>query len=87
MTAYEKKMIKIIIKAKHDMSAVKETIEMEKESLRQNLREKYPYDYYGIKADLIFEEKSKKIEADLKRVNLYCTALAYMTEDVEGEML
>lgn len=57
MTAYEKKMIKIVIKAKHDMLAVKETIEMEKESLKQNLREKYPYDYYGIKADLVFEEK------------------------------
>ena len=39
MTAYEKKMNKIIIKAKHDMLAVKETIEMEKESLKQNLRE------------------------------------------------
>ena len=87
MTAYEKKMIKIIIKAKHDMLAVKETIEMERESLEQNIREKYPVDYYGIKADLVIEEKSKKIDADLKRVNLYCTALAYMTEDVEGEML
>ena len=87
MTAYEKKMNKIIIKAKHDMLAVKETIEMERESLEQNIREKYPYDGYGIKADLLIEEKSKKIDADLKRVKLYCTALAYMTEDVEGEML
>lgn len=87
MTAYQKKMYKIIIKAKNDMYAVRETIIMERKSLEQNIREKYPVDYYGIKADLVIDEKSKKIDEDLKRADLLCTGLCNILEDVEVEML
>ena len=45
MTAYEKKMNKIIIKAKHDMLAVKETIEMEND---QSVTEEFRDGAYNV---------------------------------------
>lgn len=54
-----------------------------KQSLRDRIDEKYPADCYGIKGDMIFDEKSKEIQEELDLLRTYDRGFFDLVEIIE----
>lgn len=54
-----------------------------KQSLRDRIDEKYPADCYGIKGDMIFDEKSKEIQEELDLLRTYDRGFYDLVEVIE----
>lgn len=47
----------------------------QEKTMEQDLRQKYPYEIYGIDGQMKVEEKMKKFKRHMRQVNLYITCL------------
>lgn len=54
-----------------------------KQNLRDWVDERYPADYYGIKGQMIFDEKTKQIDEELKLLRQYDSGFYDLMEVVE----
>ena len=54
-----------------------------KQSLRDRIDEKYPADFYGIKGNMIFDEKSKEIQEELDLLRTYDRGFYDLIEIIE----
>lgn len=57
-----------------------------KQKLRDWCDEKWPFDLYGITADVEFDDRSAKIEEELKLLRLFDSGFYDLIEGVEKEM-
>lgn len=58
----------------------------QEETMERDLRQKYPYEKYGIYGEIKVEEKMKKFKKHMRQVNLYITCLHNTIWTVTEEM-
>ena len=58
-------------------------LENKKKGLREYINEKYPADIYGVKGMTIYDEKSKKIEDELRLLKKYDYGFYDLVEAIE----
>lgn len=78
-----KSIEKIITKAQTDLSARAKTLKDKKVKLREQINERYPADAYGIKGEMIYEEKVWEINAELNSILRWSGALREVVEAME----
>lgn len=70
----------------HDiLNDKREKLRDKKQNLRDRLDEKYPYDAYGIKADMMFEEQSKALDEEIDLLGKYISGMFDLIEIIEGK--
>ncbi len=74
---------KTIIKAHELIKARIQKLVDKKQNLRDWVNEKYPADCYGIKGEMIFDEKSKQINEELSLLRRYDSGMYDLIEVVE----
>ena len=85
MSQANKKIIKILTKAKNDLNELWEKLEKQRESLKDDIYEKYPEDVYGIKAELVFDKKSEEINEDIRIARMAFIGMRNFLEEIEGK--
>lgn len=73
----------IIRKARNDLEAHLKKLKAKRNTLHDEIRDRYPYDYYGIKGDLIYERRSKNLNEEIKQVETTLLALKNLNNDVK----
>ena len=76
---------KTVMKAIDQLIVKREKLRDKKQNLRDRIDEKYPYDTHGIKGDMIFDEQSKKLDAEIKLISKYISGMYDLIEIIEGE--
>lgn len=74
---------KTIIKAHELIKSRIQKLVDKKQNLRDWVDEKYPFDVYGIKGEMIFDEKSKQINDELNLLRQYDSGMYDLIEVVE----
>ena len=77
---------KTVLKAHELIKKRIEALVEKKQGLRDRIDEKWPADCYGIKGDMIFDEKSKEIQEELDLLRAYDRGFYDLIEGVEREM-
>lgn len=62
-----------------------EKLRDKKQNLRDRIDEKYPSDMYGIKGDMIYDQKAKELDDEIKLLRLYDSGMYDLMEAIEGE--
>ena len=52
--------------------------------LRAKISDRYPDELYGVKGDIIFEEKKAKYDEEIKLLDKYIRTFSDMVEIIEG---
>lgn len=81
-----KKMIKIIDKAFTDANELYNKLYQKRETLKRDIYNRYPVDAYGIKADLVYEDKSIELDNEMKEVRYLLIGLQHIKEDITDVM-
>ncbi len=76
---------KTVNKAQELLINRREKLRDKKQNLRNMVDEKYPYDMYGIKADMVFERKSAELEKEIELLGKYISGMYDLIEIVEGK--
>ncbi len=63
--------------------ARREKLREKKQSLRDWVDEKYPYEMCGLKGMTIYEQKSKDLDAEIKLLSTYISGMYDLIEIVE----
>lgn len=85
MTQANKKIIKILTKAKNELNELWEKLDKQRENLKDEIYEKYPKDVYGIKGDLVFDRKSEEINEDIRTARMAFIGMRNFLEEIEGK--
>lgn len=76
---------KTVMKAIDLLIQKREKLRDKKQNLRDNIDDKYPFEIYGLKGDLIFEEKQKELDDEIKLISQYISGMYDLIEIIEGE--
>lgn len=63
----------------------RDKIQEHQQTLRQLVDEKYPYDMYGLKGEMIFQERSEKYKNEIRLINKYISGMYDLIEIIEGK--
>ena len=63
----------------------RDKIQEHQQTLRQLVDEKYPYDIYGLKGEMIFQERSEKYKNEIRLINKYISGMYDLIEIIEGK--
>lgn len=74
---------KTVNKAMYLLIERREKLREKKQSLRDRIDEKYPYDMYSIKGDMIFDQKSKDLDDEIKLLSTYISGMFDLIEIIE----
>lgn len=85
MTQANKKIIKILTKAKNELNELWEKLDKQRENLKDEIHEKYPEDVYGIKGELVFDRKSEEIDKDIRIARMAFIGMRNFLEEIVGE--
>lgn len=77
---------KTVVKAHEIIKKRIEALVDKKQKLRDWCDEKWPFDTYGITADVEFDDRAKKIEEELMLLRLYDHGFYDLMEGVNREM-
>lgn len=56
----------IVSSARHELAVMLEKLYAKDKTLKDDIKEKYPMDYYGVKWMSVYEEKSQELSAQIK---------------------
>lgn len=56
-----------------------------KQNLRDKIDDKYPYDMFGIKADIVFDQKSRELDEEIALLREYDSGMYELMENIERE--
>jgi len=59
-------------------------LEAKRLELRAKISDRYPDELYGVKGDIIFEEKKAKYDEEIKLLDKYIRTFSDMVEIIEG---
>lgn len=59
-------------------------LEAKRLELRAKISDRYPDELYGVKGDIIFEEKKTKYDEEIKLLDKYIRTFSDMVEIIEG---
>jgi hypothetical protein len=59
-------------------------LEAKRLELREKISDRYPDELYGVKGDIIFEEKKAKYDEEIKLLDKYIRTFSDMVEIIEG---
>jgi hypothetical protein len=59
-------------------------LEAKRLELRAKISDRYPDELYGVKGDIIFEEKKAKYDEEIKLLDKYIRTFSDMVEIMEG---
>lgn len=59
-------------------------LEAKRLELRSKISDRYPDELYGVKGDIIFEEKKAKYDEEIKLLGKYIRTFSDMVEIIEG---
>lgn len=59
-------------------------LEAKRLELRAKISDRYPDELYGVKGDIIFEEKKAKYDDEIKLLDKYIRTFSDMVEIIEG---
>lgn len=59
-------------------------LEAKRLELRTKISDRYPDELYGVKGDIIFEEKKAKYDEEIKLLDKYIRTFSDMVEIIEG---
>lgn len=76
---------KTVMKAIDLLIMKREKLRDKKQNLRDRIDEKYPFDTCGIKGDMIYDEKSKELDDEIKLLSTYISGMYDLIEIIEGK--
>lgn len=74
---------KTVMKAISTIIDRREKLREKKQTLRYRIDEKYPYDSHGLKGEMIFDEKSSELDAEIKLLSKYISGMYDLIEIIE----
>lgn len=77
--------LKVVNRMYNQLHKEKERLLIKKTGLKESIDERYPFEVYGIKNEIIFEERSKKINEDLNLINRYINGFQDLIEIIEDD--
>lgn len=78
-------MNKTVIKAHEVIKSRIEKLRDKKQNLREKIDARYPFETYGITADIKFDEQSKALDEEIKLLQKYDSGMYDLIEIIEGE--
>lgn len=76
---------KTVMKAISTIIDRREKLREKKQTLRDRIDEKYPYDSHGLKGEMIFDEKSRELDAEIKLLSKYISGIYDLIEIIESK--
>lgn len=62
----------------------REKLREKKQTLRERIDEKYPFEIYGCKADQVFDDKSAELDGEIELLSKYISGFYDLMEIIEG---
>ncbi len=76
---------KTVNKIHNMLNDKREKLRDKRQNLRDRIDDKYPYDLYGIKGDMMFEEQSKALDEEIDLLGKYISGMFDLIEIIEGK--
>lgn len=62
----------------------REKLREKKQTLRDRIDEKYPFEIYGLKGDQVFDDKSAELDGEIELLSKYISGFYDLMEIIEG---